>query len=381
MSGEPPRRRDVMPRPQQRRRVLALGLWLLVLFAPIGAGQPVAGGEPPPVTAETLEAKIAVTEAAADRSEETKTRLLSLYRRASSNLEAAAADRAAGQAFRESLQEAPAEARAIRERLTASGGADSADPLPAGLPVGERTPLAELETFIQQDRGDLALTEQLLADLSRQLDEATARPAAIRQRLQAAEQEQTENLAQQQLVAASGEASSEARARRWSLEGQADALAAEIERLNQELLSQPARVELLEAKRDKAAQDAAAIGRRLAHLEELITQRRQADREDGEAVVEVFAKCSLFDHGSEVSIGGCHPPRVGAKGSRSSHALERALLEGAKELCLKRGLELTHLVEKERPTLGKLESTTPPRVRPCERAFFVPKELALEQGV
>jgi hypothetical protein len=260
----------------------ASGCWLL---APIAAGQQ-ATGDGPPVTAETLAAKIAETEAAPDLPEETKTRLLSLYRRASSNLEAAAAERAAAQAFRESLQEAPAEAQAIRERLTAASGAESADPLAAGLPVNERTPLADLETFIQQDRGDLALTEQLLADLSRQLDEATARPAAIRQRLQAAEQEQTENLAQQQLVAASGEASAEAQARRWALETHAEALAAEIERLDQELLSQPARVELLEAKRDKAARNAAAIGRRLAHLEDLITQRRQADAERAKAAAE-----------------------------------------------------------------------------------------------
>jgi potassium efflux system protein len=245
----------------------------------------VTGGEPP-VTAETLEAKVAETEAAADLPEETRNRLLSQYRRALTNLEAAAADQAAAQAFQEALQTAPAEALVIREKLTEASAAGSAEPPPAALPVDDATPLAELETFIQQDRGDLALTEKLLADLSQRLDEAAARPATIRQRLQAAEQEQTENLAQRQLVAASGEASAEAQARRWALETRAGALAAEVAMLNQELLSQPARVQLLEARRDRAAQDAAAIGRRLAHLEDLITQRRQADAERAKAAAE-----------------------------------------------------------------------------------------------
>ena len=45
-------------------------------------------------------------------------------------------------------------------------------------------------------------------------------------------------------------------------------------------------MQLLEARRDKAAQDAAAIGRRLAHLEALITQRRQADAERARAAAE-----------------------------------------------------------------------------------------------
>jgi potassium efflux system protein len=238
------------------------------------------------VTAQTLQAKIAETESAADLPEETKSRLLSLYQRALRNLEAAAADKAEAQAFREALQTAPAEAQVIRERLTEASAAGSPEPPTVALPVDDATPLAELETFIQQDRGDLALTDKRLADLSQRLEAAAARPAAIRQRLQAAEQEQTENLAQRQLVAASGEASAEAQARRWALETRAEALAAEIEMLNQELLSQPARLELLEAKRDKAAQDAAAIGRRLALLEGLVTQRRQADAERAKAAAE-----------------------------------------------------------------------------------------------
>jgi len=249
------------------------------------------------VTAETLKATIAETESAADLPEESRARLLSLYQRALSNLEAAAANKAAAQAFREAQQTAPAQVRVIRERLGASSGVEVTDPLPVDLAVDDKTPVAELETLVLEDRGELALTETRLAELSQQLDAAIARPAAIRQRLRAAEQEQTENLAQRQRVSASGEISAEAQARQWALETRAEALVAEIGMLNQELLSQPAQVELLEAKRDQAVRDAAVISQRLARLETLITQRRQADA--GRA--KVAAEAALQD------AEGLHP--------------------------------------------------------------------------
>ena len=278
MNGDPRRRRAV--RPRQPRRLLALGLWLLVTVAPLATAQQAIEDAARPVTADTLEAKIAEIESASGLPEEAKNRLLSLYRRALSNLEAAIADRAAAETFRETLQTAPAEAQAIREKLTAPTVADDTSP------VHDSVSLPDLEAFLQQDKGDLALTERLLADLSKRLDEAAARSAAVRQRLQSADAEQTENLAQRQLVVASGETSAEAQARRWALDTHAEALVAEIDMLNQELLSQPARVALLEAKRDKVAQDAGAIGRRIAQLEERITQRRQADAERAKVAAE-----------------------------------------------------------------------------------------------
>jgi len=277
MNGDPRRRCAVTPR--QPRRLPALGLWLLAIVAPLAVAQQAIEDASGPVTAGALEAKIAETESASGLPEEAKNRLLFLYRRALSNLEEAMADRAAAETFRETLQTAPAEAQAIREKLAAPTVAEDTSP------VRDSIPLHDLEAFLQQDKGDLALTEKLLADLSKRLDDGAARSAAIRQRLQAAEAEQTENLAQQQL-SPSGETSAEAQARRWALQTHAEALAAEIDMLRQELLSQPARTGLLEAKRDKAARDAAAIGRRVAQLEEGITQRRQADAERAKVAAE-----------------------------------------------------------------------------------------------
>jgi hypothetical protein len=221
-----------------RRLLLATGLWLLALVPLVGAAQQATGEEPPLVTADLLETEIAETESAADLAEETKTRLLSLYREALSNLEKAAADRASAEAFREALQTASIETQALREDMDESNVADPAET----LPVDSSTSLNGLESFLRQDKGDFSLIDNMRADLSKRLDEEAARPAATRQRQQTVAEEQNEILAQRQLMASSGDASAEAQARRWVQEARGETLRAEIEMLDQELLTNPARV-------------------------------------------------------------------------------------------------------------------------------------------
>jgi potassium efflux system protein len=266
----------------RHRLFLATAFWLLALVAPIGAAQRATGGEPPAVTADLLEARIAETDAAADLSDEAKKKLLSLYREALDNLGEAASHRASAQAFQKSLQTAPIEARAIREDMDESNVAEPVET----LGVDASTSLRDMESVLQREKGDFAVADTRRADLSQRLGEESARPAAIRQRLQAAAEEQDEILAQRQLVDSSGDALAEMRARRWVLESRGEALSAEIEMLDQELLSHPARVELLEAKRDKAAADAERMNRRIALLEDLVTTRRQADAQRAKQVAE-----------------------------------------------------------------------------------------------
>jgi potassium efflux system protein len=202
------------------------------------------------VTADLLEAKIAATESTADLADETKTRLLSLYREALSTLDEAASHRESAEAFQEALQTAPVETQAIREDMDESNVAEPAET----LGVDASTSLRDMESVLQREKADYAVADTRRAELSKRPEEEAARPAAIRQRLQAASEEQDEILAQQQLTAPSEDASAEAQARRWAMEARGEVLSAEIEMLDRELLSHPARVELLAAKRDKAAE-------------------------------------------------------------------------------------------------------------------------------
>ena len=195
-----------------------------------------------------LEAKIAEVEATAGIDEKLKSGLVELYRKALSNLQAASSNRYAAQAFQEAAQSAPVETRAIREAKDESTIAAPVDALAAD----RSTPLPELESLLQKEKADLAAADARRADFAKRLDDEANRPAQVRQRLAEAKTERDEVPTQLKPPAPADAGPEQTEARRWELETRYEALSAEIKMLDQELLSQPARVELLEAKRDKA---------------------------------------------------------------------------------------------------------------------------------
>jgi len=74
------------------------------------------------VTPEILETKIAEVEDAVDLSDEAKTRLVELYRRALSNLEEANANAAQASAFEEATKTAPVQTQRVRRLVRRSLG-------------------------------------------------------------------------------------------------------------------------------------------------------------------------------------------------------------------------------------------------------------------
>jgi potassium efflux system protein len=283
-----------------------LALILCLLFAPllpstamaqedattVDVDPPRPDTSPAPLTAELLNAKIAETEAAADLSEESRSRLLALYLSAQGHLEQTDAERTAAQGFREALKTAPAETRAILDKLAAT---EAATPTRSDA-EDDATSLAELEATLQQARGDLARLGGQAADLTAQLDALASRPGVIRQRQRKIEQEQTENQAQRELVAAADETPAQRQARAWAVDTRALALAAEQERLAQELLSQPVRIELLNAKREQATRDAQTVTEQITRLDERITERRQAEAERAKAAAEAKRDAAQGQH-------------------------------------------------------------------------------------
>ena len=62
-----------------------------------------------------------------------------------------------------------------------------------------------------------------------------------------------------------------------------------------------------------------------------------------------------------------------------THPLEGALAEKAQQFHLNGGINLTHLIEEKRAAVGLFKATNAPFVRAGERAFFVPKQFALQK--
>jgi potassium efflux system protein len=234
------------------------------------------------VTPEIIEAKIQEVEAATGLGEESKNKLIELYRKALSNLQSAASNAEAAETYQRATETAAIEVQAIREALDESNVAAPEAMLDADM----STPLHQLESLLQKEKASLGAVEVRRAEFSKRLMEESGRPGLIRQRLAEATEQQDEIAAQLQLPVGSNGSSAKAEALRWELETSAEALSAEIKMLDQELLSQPVRVDLLKAKQDKAAARVVWIGKRVKILEDLGTRQRQADADEAKRTAE-----------------------------------------------------------------------------------------------
>ena len=92
-----------------------------------------------------------------------------------------------------------------------------------------------------------------------------------------------------------------------------------------------------------------------------IAQRRDLDRDHVEAVEEVFAESPFGDARPQVAVGRGDDADVDLERLVAADALERPLLQEAKELHLRRRRDLADLVEEERAAVGLLEAALAPR--------------------
>jgi len=110
-----------------------------------------------------------------------------------------------------------------------------------------------------------------------------------------------------------------------------------------------------------------------------IAQRRGAELEHGEAVVEILSKSALFDPGAKVLVGGRDDSHVHGFFDLAADRANATVLENAQKLGLHARRHVADLVQKKGPAVGEPEkSGTIPGdsgIRPTNGA----EELALEQ--
>jgi potassium efflux system protein len=109
------------------------------------------------------------------------------------------------------------------------------------------------------------------------LESQSQRSAQARNRLTEVKKRETVIADELQLPVPESELPLLIEARRWALEHEAMALGAEIEMLDQELLSQPMRIELLSAQRDRTTLKVSRLSEMVERLENLTVDRRQAE--------------------------------------------------------------------------------------------------------
>jgi potassium efflux system protein len=221
-----------------------------------------------------------------------KAKALSLFDEAKALLEAARAHSEATAAYRAAIEAAPRETEQLRQRLAELG---RESPASEGLGVSATTPAAEIEQRLAEEKGALAALESTLAALDEQVRAQVDRPVQARAELARVRGALTELRDARPTPTPPTEPPVLTRASLAVADARVQAKAAELARIEQELLSHGARLDLLEVRRDLAARELAGARTRLRLLQSLLIDARRREttgavERAAEAVREASAK-------------------------------------------------------------------------------------------
>ncbi len=263
--------------------LLLLTFWLPALAAKPAQSPASEASEPPPVvlapgqelpSQEQIQERIAALEQASSLNETIRNQALSLYRAAAERLAAAQNYAKTAERYRQALSSAPEQTAQLRERLSQARAAPSAANEPL-LARGEAR--AEFKQLLIQKRAEYTALQNRLKELDEQLRAQLSRPLAAREELAAARQRRDEADAELQNPLAESENERLRDARGTALIAQRHAATAQIDMLEQELLSHDARLALLNAQRELLAFQLQEEAARLKRIQELANLQSRAE--------------------------------------------------------------------------------------------------------
>ena len=253
---------------------------LCLLVTPVWSADTdtVAAGSPNTVTAETINARLKEVEASTSLDEETRASLTETLNKAQSNLEAARSNKDTTNDYIQLRETAPAQVKAIRDALEK----DKQAPADITISVNHDSSFGEVEQALLQEKANLASVKAKLADVIAQLESGRERPTVIPKQLADAKQARQDLESKQNAPPPKDELAWVTEARRWSQDTRSEALRSEINMLDQELLTLPFRVDLLEAQRDQLARSVTRATARIELLDDLSSQRRRLEADAAE---------------------------------------------------------------------------------------------------
>ena len=110
-----------------------------------------------------------------------------------------------------------------------------------------------------------------------------------------------------------------------------------------------------------------------------LTQRRQLDFRELQAIVEISAEPSVGDRHFQVGIGRCHNAHIHLDRRAAADALEFLILDDAQQILLKLQGRVADFVEKERAAVSRFKATAPQIAGSGEGSLLVAEELRLQQ--
>ena len=241
---------------------------------------------------EMLQRRLQEAEASDEFEAAVKSGLIDHYRKAISLAEQWRDYEAATAEFVQARESAPQKSALLRKQLEQLE-IKAPQKLPDSL---TRKSLPELEQQLLSEKADLTGLNAALVELEAMLESQSQRAQQARERLVEAKKRQLEISDALELPIPEDQPQRLIEARRWALEFEERAHAAEIEMLDQELLSQPARIELLGVRRDNATLELNRQSQYVELLESLVVSRRLSDAETAREEAEATERLAFGKH-------------------------------------------------------------------------------------
>jgi potassium efflux system protein len=261
--------------------------WLLLSLLVVLTAVSVRAAPPIPtmpqegvVSAEEIEAAIKAVEARDDLAKDVKAKIIDRLHQAQRYREAYLSNVATMERYVKARDAAPKETERLRKELEAP---PKTEVTAKQLDISDRTPLVELEQRLAQEQANLTALETKLSEFDNGIQEQLARPNQARERLTEVRQSQDQLAAALDASPPPGEPEIQTQARKLAFKLQRKAQSAEVNTLDQELLSYNPRLELLKAQRDRTARSVANVSVVVKFLQGLVNERREAEAKKAEA--------------------------------------------------------------------------------------------------
>lgn len=257
-----------------------LCLLMLSLVVAVGASAQVVK---PGVDLAQVDAALAQASSSLAQDDPLRESLLKLYGETRNSLLSMADNQETLERYSHKRKNASAQAQAIQAQLAA----DQELP-PASFDFSrEAFSLVDLEQMIQVDKAQLAALKSRLSDLGPEINQQPARSVEVRTRLTELVTLLDDLELRVNMKNTSVEPGTEEEASLWSVRAQLASASLEKAMLDEELLSQPMRLELLKAKQDKAIYDARILGDHVTALEQQAAILRQGEADQALAEAEL----------------------------------------------------------------------------------------------
>ena len=110
-----------------------------------------------------------------------------------------------------------------------------------------------------------------------------------------------------------------------------------------------------------------------------LSQRRQSNGKNIQAIIEVFPKGLLTNRLEQIAVGGGHDANIDLDRRRAAHAIEFPLLQDAKQFHLCFVGDFANLIQENGAAVSQLKTADTTSDGVCEGALLVTEQFAFHQ--